>query len=77
LGGVYLKTQRYQEALPLFQQAQKENPALVQAYLNEVRVYLARREEEKAVSTLETLLRIHPGEPTAVEWLQKLKGGNR
>jgi tetratricopeptide (TPR) repeat protein len=77
LGGVYLKTERYQEALPLFQQAQKENPALVQAYLNEVRVYLARREEEKAVSTLETLLRIRPGEPTAVEWLQKLRSGNR
>ena len=77
LGGVYLKTARYQEALPLLQQAQKENPALVQAYLNQVRVHLALGQNEKAISTLEALLRVRPQESAAVEWLQKLKNGNR
>jgi tetratricopeptide (TPR) repeat protein len=77
LGGVYLKTERYREALPLFQQAQKENPALIQAYLNEARVYVATGQREKAISTLEALLRVHPQEPAAVEWLQKLKSGSQ
>jgi tetratricopeptide (TPR) repeat protein/peroxiredoxin len=77
LGGVYLKTERYQEALPLFQQAQRENPLLVQAYLNAVRVYVALGQREKAVATLEALLRVRPREPAAVEWLQQLKNGSQ
>jgi tetratricopeptide (TPR) repeat protein len=76
LGGVYLKTERYQEALPLFEQAQKANSEFVQAYLNEVRVYLAIGQKDKAISTLETLLQVHPKEPAATEWLRELKSGN-
>jgi len=76
LGGVYLRTERYHDALPLFQQAQKSSTQLIQAYLNEVRVYLALGQKDKAVAALEALLRVHPQEPAAVEWLQKLKSGN-
>lgn len=73
LGGVYLKTGLLREALSLFQQAQQEKPDLIEAYLNQARVYMELGENQNAVAILESLLKVQPGHPTAVEWLQRFQ----
>jgi tetratricopeptide (TPR) repeat protein len=72
LGGVYFQTGRVPQALPLFQQAHEINPHLVEAWLNIARVYMALNDNKNAVSTLNDLLKAHPGQATATEWFQRL-----
>ncbi len=77
LGGVYLKTGKLREALALFQQARNQNPDLAQAYLNAARVYMALGENQNAIAALEALLKIYPQEPTATEWIRRLRTQRR
>ena len=72
LGGVFVETRRFREALPLLARAQELKPELVQPYLNAVRAHLALGEKDNALASLDALLKVLPGDPTALALRERL-----
>jgi tetratricopeptide (TPR) repeat protein len=77
LGLVYVQVGRLQEALPLFKRARMENPRLAQAYLAEAKALMEIGDRDRAISTLNDLLKIQPQDPTALEWLSQMSKQSR
>jgi len=72
LGGVFVETGRFRQALPLLARARELKPQLVQPYLNAVRAHLALGEKGNALASLDALLRVRPGDPTALALRERL-----
>ena len=72
LAGVYVQTRRFEAALPLLSRAQVIKPTLGQSYLNAARAHLGLGDRQSAIASLDALLRVHPGNPTALALRNRL-----
>jgi Flp pilus assembly protein TadD len=72
LGVLYLRTQRRDEAVAMFEECIRVAPGFDQSYLNLARVYSLESAPEKARAVLMKLLTRHPGHLQAQQALDQL-----